>query len=141
MTCDALNTHLISYIPPGHGYVELERGCCPSVTTTTTDYVLTNRWIRACCPEQLGGSYYIEFAALPGSNLESILNSTALGVAIELTVTPQGGIQRPSQCYRVTDVSTSPYTLADGFSMLQQSYNSCVDCTNALPVIPHTCAL
>jgi len=141
MTCDALNTHLINYIPPGHGHVELEHGCCPSITTTTTEYVLTNRWIRACCPEQLGGSYYIEFAALPGSNLEGILNSTALGVAIELTVTPQGGMQRPSQCYRVTDVNTSPYNLADGFSMLQQSYNNCVDCTNALPVIPHTCAL
>ena len=139
LTCDGLNTHLINYIPPGHGVAALEHGCCPSITTTTTEYVLTMKWIRACCPEQYGGSYHIEFAALPASNLEGILNGTPVGIVIELTVTPQGGTQRPSQCYKVTDVSTSPYSLADGFVTLMFNWMTCNSCNNALPLPPHSC--
>ena len=138
--CDTLNTHLINYSPPGHGVVALENGCCPPTTTTTTGPpVVSTKWIRACCPSVDGGSYYPEYAAIPLSNLDSILNGTLVGIVLEFTITPQGGVAQPSQCYRVTSAPTQPYSLADGYTTLMSSFTTCNNCNGALPVPPHSC--
>ena len=140
LTCDTLNTHLINYIPPGHGVAELENGCCPPTTTTTTGPpVVSAKWIRACCPSVDGGSFFPEYAAIPLSNLDSILNGTLVGIVLEFTITPQGGVAQPSQCYRVTSAPTQPYSLADGYTTLMSSFTTCNNCNGALPVPPHSC--
>ena len=129
MTCDGLNAHLTAYIPPGYGFPQLKDGCCDEVSTTTTIPQLEEKFIRACCPNNDGS--YDEYRALPGSNLESMLGIAVIGTIYELTVLPQGGIPKQSQCYVV--IASSPqFQNADGYTTLNMSFISCNGCNSNL---------
>ena len=131
MTCNALNAHLIAYNPPGHGVVELELGCCsPDTSTTTTEYVMEDKYIRACCPN-VDGSYN-EYRPTPGSNLDNMLNIAVVGTFYELTVLPLGGSPQQSQCY-VVIASSLQFQDADGYTTLNMSFQSCGTCNSSLP--------